>query len=57
MARSLSASLSPNPCKLKRDAAYFSLNARTIELKHSSERVSAHLDAASVGDYLSGDSS
>ncbi len=57
MARSLSASLSPNPCKLKRDAAYFPLNARTIGLNHSSDFLNARLDAASAGDYLSTDSS
>ncbi len=57
MARLLSASLSPNPCELKRDAAYFPLNARTIGLNHSSNHLSARLDATSAGDYLSTDSS
>ncbi len=57
MARLLSASLSPNPYELKRDAAYFPLNARTIHLNHSSNHLSARLDATSAGDYLSTDSS
>ena len=57
MARLISASLSPNPYKLKRDAAYFPLNARAIDLKHSSNHLSTRLDAALAADYLSGDSS